>query len=545
MSKLDLGLRRVGPAVWRYGLSILLVAISTAVTFPLQGFGVRTSLFFPAVLLSTWFGGTGPGLLAVLLSTLSINFFFTEPFLAFQFSARDIPTTVAFLLSALFISSWSTARQRAENRLRDSEYELRKARNELEAKVEERTAKLSRANEELQREIIERKSAEENLRRSEAFLAEGQRISHTGSWSWNVSSGELSWSEEHFRIFGFDPEKIEPSFQLFMETVHLEDRSFIERSLDEAIKEKRGFDLEFRIALADGSIKHVQGVGRPVLGDSGAVDRYIGTTVDISERKRGEALFAGEKRLLEMIATGVPLEEILNVLCLIIEEYRPYTLASVLLLRPDGLHLDSVAGPSLPKGWRQEMEKLPIGPCAGSCGTAAYRGSPVIVSDIATDPLWEVPEHRAAALRHGLRASWSNPILSSEGKVLGTFCIYDRETRNPSPQDLGLIEKATDLARVAIERDRAEAALRTSEGKYRDLINASPDAICVIDADGKCILVNPAGVKLAGRPEHELIGSSITDTYLPEELHLFQDRIEKLKAKGALRFERKFVRGNG
>ena len=152
------------------------------------------------------------------------------------------------------------------------------------------------------------------------------------------------------------------------------------------------------------------------------------------------------------------------------------------------------------------MEKLPIGPCAGSCGTAAYRGSPVIVSDIATDPLWDVPEHRAAALSHGLRASWSNPILSSEGKVLGTFCIYSRETRSPKPQDLGLMEKATHLARVAIERDRAEAALRTSEEKYRDLINASPDAICVIDADARCVLVNPAGVKLAGRPEHELIG---------------------------------------
>src|SRR5438094_6701549 len=545
MSKSDLCLRRVTPAVWQYGLSILLVAISTAVTMPLENFGVRTSLFFPAVLLATWFGGTGPGLLAVLLSTLSINFFFTEPFFAFEFSVRDIPTTVAFLFSALVISSWSDARKRAENRLRESESELRKARSELEAKVEERTAKLSRANEELQSEIIERKSAEAKLRSSEGFLAEGQRISHTGSWSWNVSSGKVSWSEEHFRIFGFDPKETEPSFKLFLETVHPDDRPFIKRSLDEAVRERSGFNIEFRIALADGSVKHVQGVGRPVLGAFGEVDRYIGTTVDISERKRGEALFAGEKRLLEMIATGVALEEILNALCVIIEDYRPGTLASVLLLRSDGLHLDSVAGPSLPKGWRQEMEKLPIGPCAGSCGTAAYRGSPVMVSDIATDPLWEVPEHRAAALSHGLRASWSNPILSSEGKVLGTFCIYDRETRTPNAQDLALIEKATDLARVAIERDRAEEALRTSEEKYRDLINASPDAITVVDADGNCVLVNPAGVKLAGRPESELIGTSIAETYLPEERHLFKERVERLKAEGSFRFERKFLRKNG
>ncbi len=268
-------------------------------------------------------------------------------------------------------------------------------------------------------------------------------------------------------------------------------------------------------------------------------------TVDISERKRGEALFAGEKRLLEMIATGVPLEEILNVLCLIIEDYRPGALASILLLRSDGLHLDSVAGPSLPKEWRQEMEKLPIGPCAGSCGTAAYRGSAVIVADIATDPLWDVPEHRAAALSHGLRASWSNPILSSERKVLGTFCIYERATRSPNSHDLEVIEKATYLARVAIERDRAEAALRTSEEKYRDLINASPDAICVLDADSKFVLANPAGVELAGRPEEELIGSSVTNTYVPEELHLFRDRIEKLKTEGSFRFERKFRRKNG
>ncbi len=423
--------------------------------------------------------------------------------------------------------------------------EQKRLTEELDQRVAQRTSQLLAANEELEKEIAERKRAEEKLRGSKAFLSEGQRISHTGSWSWNVLSGTVAWSEEHFRIFGFDPEKTEPSFQLFLETVHPEDRSFIERSLDEAVREKRGFDLEFRIALADGSVKHVQGVGRPVVGESGEVDRYIGTTVDISERKRGEALFAGEKRLLEMIATGVALKEILNALCLIIEEYRPGTLASVLLLRSDGRHLDSIAGPSLPQRWIEEMEKLPIGPCAGSCGTAAYRGSRVIVSDIAADPLWEVPEHRAAALRHGLRASWSNPILSSERQVLGTFCIYHRESQVPKPHDLGLIEKATHLARIAIERDLAEVALRTSEQKYRDLINASPDAICVIDADGKYILVNPAGIDLAGRAEDELIGSSITDTYLPEELHLFRDRIDKLKAKGSLRFERKFVRANG
>jgi len=195
---------------------------------------------------------------------------------------------------------------------------------------------------------------------------------------------------------------------------------------------------------------------------------------DIEDHKQGEVLRVGEKRLLEMIATGGALEDILNALSLMIEEQRSGTLASVLLLNPDGVHLDFVAGPSLPDEWRQQMAKLPIGPCAGSCGTAAFRGSPVIVSDIKTDPLWEVPEHRASALKHGLRASWSNPVLSSKGKVLGTFCMYYREPRSPSSQDLELIEFATHFVRIAIERDRAEEALRRNEQRLRDVIDTIP-----------------------------------------------------------------------
>jgi len=542
--------------VFRYGLAVLSVAIALGVKLILLHFDFSYPLstsFLLAIAITFWYAGTGPGILSVFLSFLAFALFVIPNQVDYRIVLPDGSTKLVyvsgvtashiqyffyFALLALLMSWFSSSRRRAEQ-------SLSQARRELETKVEERTAKLSLANEELQTEIGERKSAEEKLQRSKAFLSEGQRISHTGSWSWNVSSGKVTWSGEHFRIFGFDPEKTEPSFQLFLETVHPEDRSFIQRDLEKAVREKSGFDMEFRIALADGSIKHVQVVGRPVLGAAGEVESYIGTTVDITQRKRGEALFAGEKRLLEMIATGVALNEILNVLCQIIEDYRPETLASILLLRSDGRHLDSVAGPSLPNGWREEMEKLPIGPCAGSCGTAAYRGSPVMVSDIATDPLWEVPEHRAAALSHGLRASWSNPILSSEGKVLGTFCIYGREPQSPSAHDLGVMEKATHLARVAIERDRAEAAVRTSEEKYRDLINASPDAICVIDADAKYVLVNPAGVKLAGRPERELIGSSIADTYLPEERYLLVDRLEKLKAEGSFRFERKFLRENG
>jgi PAS domain S-box-containing protein len=228
--------------------------------------------------------------------------------------------------------------------------------------------------------------------------------------------------------------------------------------------------IEEKFVSLNGEVWDVEVTAIPIIYERAPASQVI--IRDITERKQGEALLAGEKRLLEMIATGVELKEILNELCLIIEQQRSGTLASVLLLSADGTHLDAVAGPSLPKEWTQQMEKLPIGPCAGSCGTAAFRGSPVIVSDISTDPLWNVPEHRASALKHGLQASWSSPVLSSKGKVLGTFCMYYRQTRSPGSQDLEQIELATHLARIAIERDRAEDALRASEQLARGQVEA-------------------------------------------------------------------------
>src|SRR6478672_4076572 len=138
MPKTDQNVSSATPAVLRYGLSIILVGISLSVTLLFQGYTFRTPLFFPAIILSTWFGGTGPGLLAVVLSTLSINFFILEPRFAFSFSLRDVIHLAVFLFSALLISSWSAARRRAERA-------LEQARDELEGKVKERTAELMRS----------------------------------------------------------------------------------------------------------------------------------------------------------------------------------------------------------------------------------------------------------------------------------------------------------------------------------------------------------------------------------------------------------------
>ena len=633
--------------ICHYALSAVSVAVALAITLSLGGYTFRTPFFFPAIILSTWIGGIGPGMFAVFLSTLAINYFILEPKLAFSFGPHDLLHLSAFLVSALLVSSWSAARKRAEQA-------LQLARDELETKVEERTAKLSKLTDKLLREVAERALTEDQLRQTEqrlrdlignapvilfaldssgvVTLSEGK-----GLETFRVKSGELvgqsvfdlyhdapglhsnvrralageaatfitEANDQFFEIHLIpildkngevagvngvtynitDRRRTERELRLVIDTIpamawstlpsgandycskswleytgmalgteldygwldafHPEDRAAHLAKWRAATETGELFESVARIRGGDGEYRWFLTQGVPLRDESGKIVRWYGTNVDIDERKRAQSLLEGEKNLLEMIATGVALKEILNALCLTIESCRNGTLASILLLNRDGIHLNSVAGPNLPEGWTKQLEQLPIGPCAGSCGTAAYRASRVIVSDIATDPLWDVPEHRASALRHGLRASWSSPILSSKGKVLGTFCMYYRAPRSPDSHDMGLIETATHLARVAIERDRAEVALRNSEEKYRDLITASPDAICVTDEDSKIVLVNPAGVELFGRPEEELIGTLMTETYVPEELHLAEGRIAKLKTGGALRYERKFVRRNG
>src|SRR5437899_5772222 len=446
--------------IFPYAVAALAVAAAATISYPLRTYLYVTPLFFAAVVVSCWYAGTGAGVFAALVSTAAIHFLMHLPRHSFPSEIQDLLRLFEFAFIATVAIFLIAARKRAEQ-------SLRRARDELEIKVAERTA-VACASEKKLRNLIETIPAM-------AFVTRPDGANEFVSRQWIEFSGFSS---------------AESAGAGWAASIHPDDLEQHAAKWRAACARGEPFESESRHRDVHGNYRWLLVRAVPLRNEQGEIRKWYGTAIDIEDRKRAEALLAGEKRLLEMIATGVPFKEIANALCQIIEQQRPGTLASVLLLNCDGVHLDVIAGPNLPGGWDRQMEQLPIGPCAGSCGTAAYRGSPVIVSDIATDPLWDLPEHRAAALNHGLRASWSNPVLSWKGEVLGTFCMYYRDSRSPTSEDLELIEVATHLVRVAIESDRAEQALRASEQLARshvDVMMRSLDVLATEAAPEKFI----------------------------------------------------------
>jgi PAS domain S-box-containing protein len=230
------------------------------------------------------------------------------------------------------------------------------------------------------------------------------------------------------------------------------------------------------------------------------------------------ALIERERKVLGRIAAGMPLAEVLNDLLLAVEAQSSHMMASVLFLSDDGQYMLHGAAPSLPATYNEAVHGLAIGEGIGSCGTAAARGTPVYVNDIATSPLWDGYAHLAVS--HGLRACWSMPIKAADGTVLGTFAVYYSEPRAPTPSDIEAISLIAQTAALAIERHRSDQRLRLSQDELRDLntelerkVNEratersrtwllSPDLLSVINAQGMIEASNPAWrIALGWSPE--------------------------------------------
>lgn len=283
-----------------------------------------------------------------------------------------------------------------------------------------------------------------------------------------------------------------------------EDRDFITQTFMPRVLQEGQGEVEIRL-------RHFQ-TGNPiwVLYNLFAIQDVDGKPAgwgsvsrNIHERKRSETLLKGQTQILEMIAKGLDLKQILTNLIRLIEAQAPGMIGSILLLDDDGIHVRHGAAPNLPAAFVQSIDGLAIGPNVGSCGTAAYRKKPVYVEDIDIDPLWQ--DYKAAALRHDLRACWSAPILDVSGRVLGTFAMYYRTPGLPCAQHLALIGTTIDLAQIAISQARAQSSLLLKEERLRLALHVANQTWFDINVQ--------TGEAMVGEEYPAMIG------YTPEEYH--------------------------
>jgi PAS domain S-box-containing protein len=249
----------------RYALAPVCVAVAVLLHISVIGpFLHPTGLFLAGIVAAAWFGGAGPGFLAALLATFALPqlIAMSYPLIAGFF---DLPRFLAFGMTGVAVGWGTIFRRRAEAALRQRELELRKARDELEMKVVERTAE---------------------LRRSEALLAEAQKLSQTGSFGWNVSTGELFWSEETFRIAGYDL-GTKPTLELVFQRVHPEDIARVQETLDRGVQTGTDLDFEYRFVMPGGSVKYVHVVAQGVRDVKSNLE-YVGAVMDITAHKQAE-----------------------------------------------------------------------------------------------------------------------------------------------------------------------------------------------------------------------------------------------------------------
>ena len=327
------------------------------------------------------------------------------------------------------------------------------------------------------RDATESKESEERLAASEAryrSIVEDQtelicRYDRTGAITFV--------NEAYARYFGASVDELVG--QRHSPFIPEDDHAQLRRALMSLGPKNPSVTVEHRILRPDGVIRRIEWTHRVVIDGAGTVTEFGALGRDVTEQREAEALVRDQARILEMIAWGAPLAETLSQLCEVVETHAPDVVCAVLLVdetMPDQLNCG--AAPSLPGTFVEALAGVPIAPRAGSCGTAAYLGEPVVVTDIETDPLWT--DFRDLALSHGLRAAWSSPIKApSSDNVLGTFCLYSHEARSPSRRHEQLLEMVVHHAAIAIERKQFESQL--AHQAHHDPLTTLPNRVLFME----------------------------------------------------------------
>jgi PAS domain S-box-containing protein len=272
-----------------------------------------------------------------------------------------------------------------------------------------------------------------------------------------------------------------------------------------------------------------------------SIDMAADPLVEANDRNLAEIQLELQNALLAQVANNEPLVNILNLTIDAVEKILHGAICSVLLLDSDN-RLRVGAAPNLPPAYNQIVEGMAIGEGVGSCGTAAFRNETIIVTDIATDPLWQ--EYKEYMLPYGLQACWSMPINSSKNQVLGTFAVYYKETRSPQPHELKSIAQMVNILSIAIalqdtqgkaqgifrdvtDLQQAAAALQASEAELRSLFMGIDDIVFVVDRVGTYLKIAPTNREKLMVPADNLLGKNVQDFFAPEQAAQFLGTIEQ------------------
>jgi PAS domain S-box-containing protein len=294
---------------------------------------------------------------------------------------------------------------------------------------------------------------------------------------------------------------------------------------------------EARLRRFDGVFRWFSLRREPLLDESGSVTRWFGTGIDIEPIRQRETLHAAEQRTLELIADGASLKDVLDQLCSSIDVQVAPSVTTVLLRAPDRECLWHGGGLGVPHEWISAIIPVPIDE-VGLCGRAAFLKQRVVVPDVATDPDWP-DEYRDLAIRNGIRAAWSEPIVTKDDEVLGTFALYSHEPRVPTEEDLALIQGAGHIARIAIERQRSQESLRAalegirnSESRLRQVIDAIPTLAWCNLPDGPNEFLNKRWHEYTGLSPEESNGWGWQAAFHPDDLPPLMKRWSELLASG-------------
>jgi PAS domain S-box-containing protein len=545
----------------RYGLATIACGLALAVARPLDA---PSSCFFLAVMVSSLYGGRGPGLFSALISALAFDYFFLPSRFELTFDPSSLPRFLVFLGATLLVVTLVEMKRRAEASRREIHAEYRtiadtapdaiitidqqgqilfvnpaasrifgwgapemigqplamllpQFRLEQHQLNEEWTGRRSNGMEfstELSfgeiagrdqktftvfiRDISERKRAQAALGKSESYLASAQRLSRTGSFGWNLETGALHWSEETYRILGYEAPLV-PTLDLVLQRIHPDDNARVQESLARAVRDKEPFNFEHRLLMPDGSVKHLQILSTPVASESGTTE-YVGAVMDITASKHTEIELRRSEEYLE-------------------EAQR---------LSHTGSWVWDVNLPG-PAYWSTELYRM--------ARRDPAQGPPTIEEDRLLHP----PEDWA-----GLIAAADNAVRSRSGfEYDSRFAFPDGSYKNihivghPVLNDAGevleLVGTTIDVteqfqARAALEKAFAE--VRRSEDRLRVIVNTIPTLAWSTRPDGSALFFNQRWLDYTGLSTEQALDFGWRKAIHPDDASLMSDYWRSILASG-------------